>query len=303
MGMQWAVLLHGRAVFLFHRSRGGANYIFAMRYFLSTVCAFLGLMATVAMAQNPSIEKPMFSGPGVGLGATVTAMSMDSIYGRILQYNFQYMALAELEAIEMRLDDRVDWEFHLGAGAYEPRQMYKVAFVGCKLNLTDGKMVDARRLQSRLHKLKSYLELGGLRGWNAPALAQRVDSMEQEVQRYNERFWWKRVGVAFWVPLYGDYRYTEKYSSPANDSLIYERERVVTASHALYQDFSKSVVALTYDLGDKITLSAGATLQRKLFLGASLDVSTPISDFLAGFRSEAKSLRTPAATNLGLSID
>lgn len=72
-----------------------------------------------------------------------------------------------------------------------------------------------------------------------------------------------------------------------------------TSSGALYQNFDKSIIALTYDLGDLATLSLGFNLQRKLFFGISLDASTPISEFVGTFRGELKNMRNFSALGTG----
>lgn len=250
---------------------------------------FLGSISSI-WADPPQIDRPIFSGPGVGLGATVSIMDMDSLYGKILQYNYNYLALAELEAIENRIFDRVLWEFHAGVGAYAPRQMYKCGFIGVKMNLSNGKIVDAQRLKARIHKLQGYLALTGNKGARQEASLSRASQLEEIIDTYNQQFFWKRLGIAFWVPLYGEYR--TEIMTHTDSTLITQRSTVT--SRTLYQDFSQSAAALTYDLGDRITLSLGFNLDRRLFFGASVDISTPTSEFVNSFRNELKPLRSPS---------
>lgn len=89
------------------------TFIFSSMMRSSLLFLFIG-SAIVSWAQLPVIEKPATTGPGTGLGASVHINDVDSIYSKILQYNYQYMSLSELESIEMRLDDLVFWEFHMG---------------------------------------------------------------------------------------------------------------------------------------------------------------------------------------------
>ena len=243
-------------------------------------------LASMAFADAPFIDKPIFGGPGVGLGATVTNASLDSVYGKILQYNFQYMAINEMEAIENRLADRVFWEFHMGVGAYEPKTMYKIGYLGCKMNLSGGKIADAKRLRARLAKLRSYVQLSGSRSMDQKAFYAKIENLEQQADAYNRQFLWKRVGVAFWVPIWGEYHQSEQTTQ--DSSLPSRTMGEGTSSAELYKDFSKSAVALTYDLGDLASLSLGVNLSRSLFLGVSVDISTPASDFVSSFRSELK---------------
>jgi len=269
-----------------------------MRYPLFLLILFASLQSVFADA--PVIDRPIFGGPGVGLGATVTAASMDSIYAKILQYNFQYLALTELEAIETRVEDRVFWEFHAGVGADNARQFNKLGFLGVKMNLWNGKMADAPRLASRIRKLQGYLRLAGDRGFDQKGLLLHTDSLARIVNAYNRPFSVPRVGVAFWVPIYGEYRSSATVSRDLTDTTgvdsLITTER--SSSKFLYEDFARSAVALTADVGDRLTFSVGVNLRRELFLGVSVDVSTPTSDFVNSFRSELKPLRTPLTGSL-----
>jgi len=83
----------------------------------------------------------------------------------------------------------------MGVGAYEPRMMYKVGFAGVKLNLTSGKVAEARPLHARLRKLRSFMEFFASKAFLKPEMVSRLQRLEDEISAYQKSFWWKRVGL------------------------------------------------------------------------------------------------------------
>ena len=212
---------------------------------------------------------------GLSLQAPINAPETLDLIDKVNEYAYAQLLIDSGEAVRNHFNDRIRWEFHLGfnealgPGNLNDKLNYNRSAAnftsGIKLNLKDRKMVNPWDVLSEIRRLKNLLQVRHYAF--SDELAAECDSMEKDTRAYLDDFWFKRwsVGVDFAYstrgPVYGVSGFGG-FNSYGNGAPGF--------------DFANPYIYVGTDLGDYITLKAGASVHGDVMVGMSTDISTPV---------------------------
>ena len=206
--------------------------------------------------------------------------SSATLVDRMNSYNIMQDILYLTHKIEDDADNRMHFEFHVAGGLYYDGVLDTVGFnagISVKINLGNPKIPNSYEIVNNIHELKNRI---AITGFQLPDLTlKNIEAIENQMIRYNRQFWWKRLSFGATVP----FSTNTNYNPP-------------------YFQVSESYLFLGYDLGDVITLQLGANLQKKVFMAASVDLSTPLYSLAEDFKDMlSRLLRIPGREDRGYS--
>lgn len=206
--------------------------------------------------------------------------SSATLVDRMNSYNIMQDILYLTHKIEDDADNRIHFEFHVAGGMNYDGVLDTVGFVAgisVKINLCNPKIPNSHEVINNIHELKNRLAITGFQ-LPAPTLMS-IETINDRMNKYNQQFWWKRLSFGATVP----FGINENYNP------------------ALFK-VTETYLFLGYDLGDVVTLQLGANLQKKVFMAASVDLSTPLYSLAEDFKDMlSRLLRIPGRGNRGYS--
>ncbi len=193
------------------------------------------------------------------------------IVDRMNSYNMMQDILYLSHKIEDDADNRIHFELHVIGGLnynFDLDTVDYVAGISVKINLTNPKIPNSHEVINNIHELRRRL---AITGFQMPGLSQsNMDSIYDHMVKYNRKFWGKRISFGATVPFGGE-----------EDSWV-------------HFNVKETYLFLGYDLGDVITLQLGANLEKKVFVAASADLSTPLYSLAEDFKDMiSRLLRLP----------
>jgi hypothetical protein len=182
------------------------------------------------------------------------------IVDKLNEYQIQSTVINAFKDIEDHYNDRMNLEVHVGPGfvhkfkANAPYRDTAYIFVSFKFNLVNPKLPQPRTVINKVHYLKNYLTTREY-PFKSEMLKQ-AQVIEDGASKYQQEFWWKRVSLGLSIPIFSTSMYsTYKFRT------------------------EKTAIFAGYDLGDKITLQLGGSIDKSVYFAVTTDVSTPLYYF------------------------
>src|SRR4030042_2849195 len=204
---------------------------------------------------------PRYDFPGFTGFYDVNDSNSVNIVDRYQSYYLMRDILKIQHQIEEQADNRIHFEFHIGAGAtydVDIDTILPTAFISFKFNLFNPKRPNSREVINNINELRN---LTSITGFELPdESGMKVDAIYDDYNRYNRQFWGKMVSIGFSSPMLSN-----PYDYP-------------------FFDFEKSHVCLFYDFGDVLTLQGGMNFDENLIIGLSVDLSTPLFSLAEDFK-------------------
>lgn len=246
---------------------------------------------------------------GLTLQAPVSDTQTVQIVDKLNEYYYAQLLLDSGEAVRNKFNNRVRWEFHLGAaagvapgrdnglpdyadGATAFGQMFTA---GVKLNLTNPKMVRPWEVLSEAKRLRGLAQVRPFPF--AEALDKEAEQTESATKAYLDDFWFTRWSVSVDFPFMtrgsnSSFDDSRSESTSTVGGSTYSQSRSSYSYGSSYTpgfDFGNPVISLGTDLGDLLTLKAGYSARNFVMVGLSMDLSTPVfglgQDFFYFLRS------------------
>jgi hypothetical protein len=206
--------------------------------------------------------------------------SSATLVDRMNSYNIMQDILYLTHKIEDDADNRMHFEFHVAGGLNYDWVLDTTGFVAgisVKINLGNPKIPNPSEVINNIHELKNRMAITGFQ-LPDPTL-KNIEAIENHMIRYNRQFWWKRLSFGATVP----FNINATYNPP------------------LFK-VTETYLFLGYDLGDVMTLQLGANLEKKVFVAASLDLSTPLYSLAEDFKDMlSRLLKIPVRGDRGYS--
>jgi hypothetical protein len=197
---------------------------------------------------------------------------------KLLIQNLRMNLQSQILDLQKHASTKMYGECHIGIGY---QQKKTPAFLNIKFNPINQKLPGTHILKAKLFAAKQTAKLLGdsVSSENIAAL----ENIQSQLNIYDKKKW-IRPSIGIIIPFYILYTDTTwgRYS-PIDTAITMHTE----TRHGLIFLNSYGIV-LGYDLGDIATISVGCTdifHKRNLFVGASLDLSTPVYSLSYGFIS------------------
>ncbi len=225
---------------------------------ISLALTIVLFLCTCASAQRyyPNVYYPS---SGITKNINLHDSSSYSIVDRLNEYEILNSVLNLSKDIDDRSRERIYFEVHAGPGLWhsttgpkEHRDSVGI-FMSFKYNLHNPKRVRNNYVLTRIAKLRNILSVTEFPFKDSMLI--RAKKIEDEITEYEQHFWWKRLSVGFGYYFDG----------------IYGTEH------------QPIVGFIGYDFGDHLTLQTGLSNHSQLYIGASVDISTPAYIFAQNF--------------------
>ena len=203
---------------------------------------------------------------------------------QILNYNLQSTIQSQIEYINMLVNQKVYMEFHVGAGYI--RDIREVGYASVNFCPIHTKVPFVTDIRAKIFRIR---ELSRILGDSlSPASQAMLRSIESKLDAYNEQKWTRfSFGLVFpFKVISTDTSYY--YAGTVNGNSVYAQRTNVSKGIFFLDAIG---CCLGYDIGDFGTLNAGfaSFSKMKVFLGYSMDFSTPIYSLMVPFINSLKS--------------
>jgi hypothetical protein len=278
---------------------------------------FFALVANACLVNAATLVHSPVSLPntgGLSLQAPIEGQQTMDLIDKVNEYAYAQLLIDSGEAARNHFNDRIHWEFHLGAaGALYPGSIgalpdyqdgatgtYGFFTAGVKYNLNNPKMVNAYDVLGELKRLDNLLQVRTFPF--SEEMRAECKRMIAEDQAYIDDFWFKRWSVGIDFPyLTRGYTYGQQswiYPNSSTNNQVYTNTNY-GGTYAPGFDFSNPFFFVGTDFGDVLTLKLGFSAHDQVMLGLSTDISTVMFTLGQDFFNYIKSFSgAPSASGL-----